>query len=335
MQRISIILPLYNSKHYIRETLDSVLAQTYPHWELIVVDDGSPDDSAEICRAIGDDRIHIFMRQNTGPCRARNFGIAQATGDFISFIDHDDIWLPEKLEKHLAHLNRRPEVGLSYGPSEFIDVNGESLGLFQVPKLSGVDAREILCRNPIGNGSVPLIRRALFEETKFELERDTVPEVMYFDDRAARWEDVELWLRMATQTNWIFEGIPECLTLYRIVPDSIAGSPETKQAAFENGIELVRQYAPDLIAQHGAAGRAYHLRYLARRLIEAGNGRKAVAHANRALGNFPGMLLEDTRRTVLTLGGAYAVLLFPKPLFRAMRNLAVAIVGRLQKRQVK
>lgn len=334
MHRVSIILPLYKSKRYIRETVDSVLAQTHRDWELIVVDDGSPDDSGDIVRAYGDPRIIVHTRRNTGPCRSRNFGIGQATGDFIGFIDHDDIWLPQKLERHLAHLDRRPEVGVSYGPSEFIDADGAPLGLFQVPKLTGIDAREILCRNPVGNGSVPIIRREVLEAVKFELDRDGKPEVMYFDDDAARWEDVELWLRIATTTDWVFEGIPDCLTQYRIVPDSIAGTPDTKQAAFENGLERVRRYAPDLIARHGAAGRAYHLRFLARRLIEAGNGRGAVAYMHRALKSHPGMLREDRRRTLMSLAGAYALLLLPKPLYARLQAAAVAREGARQKAQV-
>ena len=335
MQRVSIILPLYKSERYIRETIDSVLAQTHADWELIVVDDGSPDDSGDIVRAYGDPRIIVHTRENTGPCRSRNFGIAQATGDFIGFIDHDDIWLPEKLEIPLKHLNRRPKVGVSYGPSEFIDVNGDPLGLYQVPKLTGIDAREILCRNPVGNGSVPIIRREVMEAVKFEAERDGKPEWMYFDDDAARWEDVELWLRMATTTDWEFEGIRDCLTQYRIVPDSIAGTPDTKQAAFENGMERVRRYAPELIDAHGAAGRAYHLRFLARRLIEAGNGKAAVQYMHRALKSFPGMLREDPRRTLMSLAGAYALMLLPTPLYRKLQEAAVAREGARQRSQVK
>lgn len=333
-QRVSIILPLYKSKRYICETIDSVLAQTHEDWELIVVDDGSPDDSGDIVRAYGDSRIVVYTRDNTGPCRSRNFGIAQATGEYICFIDHDDIWLPEKLERHLDHLIRRPKVGVSYGPSEFIDVDGGSLGLYQVPKLVGIDARDILCRNPVGNGSVPIIRREVMEAVKFASERDGKKEWMYFDDEAARWEDVELWLRIATTTDWEFEGIPECLTRYRIVLDSIAGSPDTKQAAFENGLERVRRYAPELIAEHGAAARAYHLRYLARRLIEAGDGNSAVAYMHLALKAWPRILREDWRRTLISLAGAYALRVLPKSLYIRLKDAAVAREGARQKRAV-
>ena len=334
-QRVSIVLPLYKSKRYVRQAIDSVLAQTHEDWELIVVDDGSPDDSGDMVRAYGDPRIIVRTRENTGPCRSRNFGIGQATGEFVGFIDHDDIWLPEKLEKHLAHLARRPDVGVSYGPSEFIDVDGASLGLFQVPKLLDIDAREILCRNPVGNGSVPIIRRELLEAVKFEAERDGKLEWMYFDDDAARWEDVELWLRMATTTDWKFEGIPDCLTQYRIVPDSIAGTPDTKQAAFENGLERVRRYAPELIAEHGAAGRAYHLRFLARRLIEAGDGKGAVTYMHRAIGAWPGVLREDPRRTLMSLAAAYALRLLPTSVYTRLQDAAIAREGDRQKRAMK
>lgn len=335
MSRVSIILPLYKSKRYVCETVESVLAQTHRDWELVVVDDGSPDDSGDVVRSYADSRITVYTRDNSGPCRSRNFGISKATGKFIGFIDHDDIWHPEKLEKHLAHLNRSPQVGVSYGPSELIGVDGSSLGIFQTPKLKHIDAREILCRNPVGNGSVPIIRRQLLEAVKFRVNRDGNEEWMYFDDEVAGWEDVELWLRMATTTEWKFEGIPECLSKYRIVPDSIAGSPEAKQAAFERGVERVRSYAPVLIDKHLRAARAYHLRFLARRLIEAGDGRGAVAYVNRSIGAWPRILLEDTRRTIVSVGGAYALLLLPKFVYGAAKDAVVSLEAKRQMRALK
>ena len=335
MQRISIILPLYKSEKYIRETLDSVLAQTYPHWELVVIDDGSPDRSGDLCRAVGDERIRVYTRQNTGSCRSRNFGIGQSRGELIAFIDHDDLWSPTKLERHVDHLEKNPDVGVSYGPSALIDAEGRPMGLFQVPKLTGVDAREVLCRNPIGNGSVPLIRKLVFEETKFEVERDGRPEVMYFDDESVGWEDVELWIRMALQTAWRFEGIPDCLTLYRIVEDGIAGNPGKKQAGFERGLERARRYAPAFIAEHEAAARAYHLRYLARRLIKAGDGKGARAYAHRALRSFPGIVREEPGRTLVTLAAAYALEALPPVAYQAAQNAAIKLAGALQSARVK
>lgn len=332
---VSIILPLYKSERHIRATLASVLAQTWRDWELVIVDDGSPDQSGEICRSVGDPRLRVFSRRNTGSCRSRNFGIAQARGDFIAFIDHDDLWLPDKLERHLAHLERRPEVGVSYGPSMLIDPDGAPLGLYQVPRLTDVDAREIICRCPIGNGSVPLIRRQVLEEVKFAVQRDGAEEVMYFDDEAVGWEDVELWFRIAYRTRWLFEGIPDCLTHYRVVADGIAGTADMKQMGFERGLERARRYAPEFIARHGDAARAYHLRYLARRLIHAGNGRDSRRYVNRALRSFPGLLAEEPGRTLVTLGGAYALGLLPGPVYRWVQAKAIERTGSRQRRLLK
>lgn len=335
MKCVSIILPIYNSKAYIQETLDSVLAQTYTDWELIVVDDGSPDDSGDICRAITDDRITVHTRQNTGPCRSRNFGISQASGDMIAFIDHDDLWLPTKLATHVAHLEAKPDVGISYGPSQLIDANSKPLGLFQVPKLSNVTARDILCRNPIGNGSVPLIRKEVLDAVKFGTQIDGAPETMYFDHKSAAWEDVELWFRMKVMTDWLFEGIPDCLTQYRIIPDSLASDPEKKQTAFELGLERARQYAPKEIAEHGPAARAYHLRYLARRLIQVGDGTKARQYMHRALRAYPGLIKDDPARTASSLAAVWIMSLMPASLAKRIVDKGVKVTGARQERKVK
>ena len=334
-QRVSIVLPLFKSEPYLRSTLESVFAQTYPHWELVVVNDGSPDRSAQICRDIGDERIRVFDRTNTGPCRSRNFGLTQIAGELVAFIDHDDLWRPTKLEKQIAHLAARPEVGVSYGPSEMIDADGRPLGLLQVPKLTDIDAREIICRCPVGNGSVPLIRREVLEETKFYADVDGQREAMYFDEEARGWEDVELWFRIAVQTDWKFEGIPDCLTQYRIVPDGVAGNPERKQRGFEKGLERARLYAPEYVAKYEAAARAYHLRYLARRLIHAGDGARAREYVNRALMSFPGVLTEEFTRTASTVGAAYLMSALPKPVFSRLKDYAVKRTREQQDKQVR
>lgn len=335
MKLVSIIVPLYKSEDLITETLESVLAQTYPGFEIIVIDDGSPDRSADVVRRIKDERIRLFSpRKNTGSCRSRNFGISQARGDFIAFIDHDDKWLPEKLEKHVDHLNRSPQVGVSYGPSAFIDMEGRRLGLYQVPKLVGVDARDVLCRNPIGNGSVPLIRREVMEAVRFSAERDGQLEDMYFDDEAVGWEDVELWFRIAFKTHWRFEGIPDCLTLYRLAPSGISGDPEKKQAGFERGLERARRYAPHFIAAHEDAARAYHLRYLARRLVAARDKKRAMRFAHRALTSYPSMLKEEPARTLATLAAAYALFALPGQVYERVEDLGKRGLGKLQARKV-
>ena len=101
---VSIITPMYNSQRFIKSTIKSVQAQTYENWEMIIVDDGSADGSIDIANAFveNDERIQlIILQQNQGPAMARNKGIQVASGRYIAFLDSDDLWMPEKLEKQL------------------------------------------------------------------------------------------------------------------------------------------------------------------------------------------------------------------------------------------
>ncbi len=106
MKKVSVIIPTYNGADFIGETIDSALAQTYPELEIIVVDDGSTDSMEEIVKshaAVG--RIKYIRRENGGVARARNIGIAASTGNYIALLDHDDLWMPGKIEKQVKFLN--------------------------------------------------------------------------------------------------------------------------------------------------------------------------------------------------------------------------------------
>ncbi len=112
--RISVIIPVYNGARFLRDAIDSVLAQSYVPWELIVVDDGSTDDSATIVARLplpAATRLLLARQPNQGPAAARNRGIELATGDLLAFLDADDIWAPEKLQLQVAHLAAHPEAG--------------------------------------------------------------------------------------------------------------------------------------------------------------------------------------------------------------------------------
>lgn len=109
--RVSVILPVYGVEKYIQQTIQSVLDQTYQNFEIIVVDDESPDKSVEICQGFDDSRITIIHQKNRGLAGARNTGIRHAKGDYLAFLDGDDLWHPEKLEKHVYHLESSPNVG--------------------------------------------------------------------------------------------------------------------------------------------------------------------------------------------------------------------------------
>ncbi len=121
---ISIITPFYNTERFLQEAIESVLAQTYTHWELLLVDDGSSDGSTAIARRYADrvpSKIRCLAhpgRENRGLSASRNLGITGANGEFLALLDADDIWLPQKLEQQVAILEAHPAVSMVYGPSQ-------------------------------------------------------------------------------------------------------------------------------------------------------------------------------------------------------------------------
>jgi glycosyltransferase involved in cell wall biosynthesis len=108
---VSVIVPVYNGERFLREAIESILAQTYSPIEVIVVDDGSTDDTAEIARSFGD-RVRCIRQANAGPAVARNNGLAAATGEFVAFLDADDTWTSEKLARQLACFDADPDLGI-------------------------------------------------------------------------------------------------------------------------------------------------------------------------------------------------------------------------------
>jgi O-antigen biosynthesis protein len=182
---VSVVLPTYNRAHLLPRTLRSVSAQTFGDFEVLVVDDGSTDDSASVVAAHGDGRVR-YLRQpaNAGVGAARNRGLREARGDLIAFLDSDDEWLPEKLERQVAVLRDAPdEIGLVYTGVQTVRSDGTtSVGR---PQDRGDVYREMLWRNVIhGGGSNVVIRRGV------------VAAVGFFHEGLSAIEDYEYWLRI-------------------------------------------------------------------------------------------------------------------------------------------
>jgi glycosyltransferase involved in cell wall biosynthesis len=334
MKKVSVIIPVYKVEKYIADTVKSVLDQTYKNFELLIVDDGSPDRSIEICQQFADDRIQIIRQENRGVCAARNKGIRHSQGEYLAFLDADDLWLPEKLEKHVKHLENSPSVGVSFSCSAFIDQAGQPLGIYQTSKLEDITAPYILYRNPIGNGSTPVIRREVLEDIKFQDDLYGTMEDCYFDERLRHKEDVECWLRIALQTKWEIKGISEALTLYRVNSGGASANLHKQLEDLEKLLEKTRSYAPELVERWGNPARAYELRKLARWAVRLQAAPTAVEMAHRALSTYWRILLEEPRRTLLTLAAVYSLWLLPRPLYSQMENFALKMTGATQKRSI-
>ena len=156
---VSIIMPCYNAERYIAQSIESVLAQTYQNWELLITDDGSTDKSVEIISKYSknDDRINVMVPdEHQGIARTRNMSISRARGRFMAFLDNDDMWKPEKLEKQVNFMLEKG-IGFSYTSYELIDIDGVLKN--KVIKTQGVvDYKKYLRNTIIGCGTVMIDR---------------------------------------------------------------------------------------------------------------------------------------------------------------------------------
>lgn len=203
MPRVSVIIPAYNHALYIRQCVDSVLAQTLADFEVIVVDDGSADATPEIVRGYGG-RVTLIQQANRGTQAARNTAIRASSGEYIALLDSDDMWLPHKLERQVAILESRPEVGLVYGFAIRVNSEGSPVagGACMGKGLSGDEPalHQLLVLNHIP-ALTAMFRRACIDQ------------VGLFDETLVGAGDHDLWLRIAAR--WEVACIPEPLALYR------------------------------------------------------------------------------------------------------------------------
>ncbi|SIN77435.1 glycosyltransferase family 2 protein [Vannielia litorea] len=304
MTLASIIVPAFNVEATLAETLTALLAQTYPDFEIIVVDDGSTDRTPLIAQRFARDaRLRIVQQGNRGLAGARNSGIQAARGEIIGFCDADDLWHPEKLARHAAHLAANPEVGISYSGSALIDEASRPLRTAQRPRLAGVDASTIFKRNPIGNGSAPVIRRAVFDEIGY-CPRQEPSRIWYFDETFRQSEDIECWLRIALSTCWRFEGIEGLLTRYRVNSGGLSANTARQRAAWERMVTKLTPLNPAFFAVNTPAARAYQLRYLSRRAISDRDGARAWELLREAMAASRLPLLEEPVKTGVTCAAA-------------------------------
>lgn len=325
MARVSVVMPAYNVALFIESAIRSVIAQTYSDFELIIVDDGSTDETQHVCRQFDDARIRLVVQKNRGLAGARNAGIRESVGEFIAFLDSDDAWREDKLARHVNHLECNPAVGVSYSASQFMSHDGELLDLYQTPKLADVEASDVFCRNPVGNGSSPVIRRATLRDIQFIDDRFGVPEPMCFDPDFRQSEDIECWVRIATTTQWAFAGIGEPLTHYRLNAGGLSASVNKQLASWEAFVTKASDYAPALVARKASLARAYQYRYLARRSLWSGESRLAASMLTNALRSEKWILIREPARTLATCAAVILQNLMPISWYRRIERFALSL----------
>lgn len=215
MSTVSVIIPAYNQGHYLVQAIESVLSQRYRDLEVIVVDDGSTDDTAEVANSFSDPRISYFYQENRGLSAARNTGIRLASGRFITYLDSDDLFLPKKVELLVDKLEQEPDLGFVAGQAIPIDERGNRVGM-KFDKCISEEGHHLLLGNPYHVGSVMLLS-------------SWQRKVGYFDESLRSYEDWDMWLRLV-RAGCVFGWVDQPVSLYRFHTDQMTriGNQMTK-----------------------------------------------------------------------------------------------------------
>ena len=201
MPKVSVVIPAYNAMKYLPATVESVLQQTFTDFEVLIINDGSSDNILEWTTQITDPRVRVISQENKGLSGARNTGINNSSGEYIAFIDADDLWLPSKLEKQVKSLDNNPQAGLVYTWTAWTDETGKPTGVIVASDIEGYVWEQMVVNDKISNGSSAMVRRICFDK------------VGLFDTELTSSEDRDMWIRLAA--HYHFAVVKEPLTLYR------------------------------------------------------------------------------------------------------------------------
>ena len=283
---VSVIIPAFNAEADIRQTLQSVLAQTYQEIEVIVVDDGSSDYTSAIVEEFvtRDDRFQLLRQCNAGVGAARNAAIRKARGKYIAPLDADDLWFPEKLEKQVARMEQcGDETGLVYCWCTLIDQHGEFKADGYSHIIEGRLRHALVMRNVVENASVPLFRAAALEKVGLYLTRAE-------QGGAQGCEDWDLSLRIAE--NFSIRVVTQYLVGYRQTSSAMSVNAESMAASFAVVARRARQRNCDLPSATFRWSGGYFYLYLAHKCYDWGHYSRSLRYLKEATCANPVLLLK-------------------------------------------
>jgi glycosyltransferase involved in cell wall biosynthesis len=268
MPAISVVIPVFNGEKTIRETVNSVLNQTFSDFELIVINDGSTDSTLEILDSIQDSRLKVISYSNAGLAASRNRGITHATGEFISFLDADDLWLPEKLAEQLKALQTNPEAAVAYSWTDYINAESQFLQSGSHISVSGDVFSKLIVINFIESGSNVLIRKSALNE------------VGNFDEALTAAEDWDMFLRLAARYHFV--AVPLSHILYRRT-NSMSSNVTRQENECLKVLERAYVKAPASLQHLRQKSLANLYKYLTFKALEGPPGRRKGLEAARCL----------------------------------------------------
>ncbi|MEO9652992.1 MAG: glycosyltransferase family 2 protein [Roseobacter sp.] len=298
MPRFSIVIPCYNARKTITQTLTSLCAQHYTDWEAICVDDGSTDATKEIVLNIAerDPRIKLVQNPGKGPSQARNYGASEiASGQLIAFCDADDLWSPSKLsDLQTAFID--PSLGGAYGRTAFFTHHPSDAEVFSTLPANDLSIDMLLGENPVCTMSNVTIRTEVFAASGG------------FDHALVHNEDLEWLIRIVGQGARIV-GINNLHTWYRASTDGLSADLASMKEARKSAIETASRYG----ATPSGKSHAIHQRYLSRRALRLNQNRfEPLRHAICGVAQSPIGFLFPLRRGGLTFLAALSVIVLPK-----------------------
>lgn len=310
---VTVIMPAYNAAATIEDAINSVLQQSFSNFELLIIDDGSSDNTIQIVAGITDSRIRVLSFDNKGPAASRNRGIRRAAGQLIAFLDSDDLWTPDKLDRQVEALRKFPDAALVYSWTDCIDECGHFLRHGSHLCHQGNVYEPLLARNFIDTGSAPMVRKQAVEQ------------VGLFDEEYRIGEDWDLWLRLADQYS--FACVPSVQVLYRVRSDSLMTDAkqvlECVNTVLEKGLERLPASTDRERIRRTATANIY--KYLSVRLVETGTLRQDGIQAGRYLWSF----ITTTPKPIRQLGKSFvigcaviAMIILPPAMFASLRESA-------------
>ncbi len=282
MTKISVIIPAYNAEKTIQETIESVLEQTLSDFEIIIIDDGSQDATVDIISTFSDFRIKAFSYANAGACVSRNRGFTHSVGEFIAFLDADDLWKPDKLKSQLQALENNPKADVAYSWSDCIDEESKFLRRGGYSRASGDVYPQLLLLNFLENGSNPLIRR------------QAITDIGGFDESLPAGQDWDFYLRLAINRKFVL--VPRKQILYRASTGSISSNLDNLEAGSVQVINQAFKQAPESLQKlkRGSLGNLY--KYLAFKILsekpDSNKGVKSLYFIYKIIKNEPSLLKE-------------------------------------------
>lgn len=259
---VSVVTATYNMGQYLRGAIDSVLTQDWPAVEVILVDDGSTDNTAQALEAYADEpRVTVIRQVNAGQTKAKNAGLRAARGEFVGFCDADNVWLPGKLRRQVSVLQANPSAGVVYGDVTLIGPAGESLPTPRVTRWGGRITGRLLADNFVTFNTTLAPRRVL-------------EEFGGFDESLRMAIDYDLWLRVSTKYEFLY--LPETFVQYRIWGGQMSHRTGERLDSYFRLLERFLERYPDSVSRADVAG-AYAHTYVTRAIWRAREGDRAAA----------------------------------------------------------